>query len=66
MNIRRKCSTVRCWGRYVVLRKRKLATKGRQLQNEEEKRHDLCCTGETMKMNVTFKERGTYGKKKDT
>jgi sensor histidine kinase YesM len=61
MDIRRGCSTIGSWGRYVVIRKRRLATEGRQLQNEE-KPHDLYNTGETMKMNVTFKERSTYGK----
>jgi hypothetical protein len=61
MDIRRGCSAIGLWGRYVFIRKRMLATEGRQLKNEE-KRHDLCSTGETMKMNVTSKERSAYGK----
>ena len=48
----------------MVLRKR-LATDRRQLHNEKEKPHDLYYNGETMKMNVTVMEPGTYGKKRD-
>jgi hypothetical protein len=67
MDIRRGYSTIGCWGRCVVLRKRRLTTDGRQLRNEKKKKpHNLNYNGETMKMNVTVMDRGTYGKKRDT
>lgn len=51
----------------MVLRKRRLTTDGRQLRNEKKKKpHNLNYNGETMKMNVTVMDRGTYGKKRDT
>lgn len=49
----------------MVLRKRRLETDGRQLLDEKKKPHDLYYNGETMKMNITVMERGTYGKKRD-
>jgi hypothetical protein len=48
----------------VVQRKRRLATEGRRLHNEE-KAYDLYYTGKTMKMYVTVKDRGTYLKERD-
>jgi hypothetical protein len=65
MDIRRGCPTIGCWGRYVVLRKRRLATDGIQLHNEKEKPHDLYHTGKTLKMNITVMDRGTYRKKRN-
>lgn len=49
----------------MVLRKRRLATDGKQLHNEKKKPHDLYYNGETMKMNVTVMGRGTWRKKRD-
>jgi len=49
----------------MVLRRRRLATDGEQLHNEKKKPRNLYYNSETMKMNVTVMDRGTYGKKSD-
>jgi hypothetical protein len=63
MDIRRRCSTIGCWGRYVVLRKKMLATDGRQLHNEKEKPHYLYYTGKTMRMNITVMDLARMGRR---